>query len=224
MTGFNDSMAFAGDISLAYIPDTDPPVPLEFEVLQRTAGAPWYVRSLGDDWLERGDFATEAEATAYMEENRLARQPQEVRDWLASHPGTTLQMLRDRRAGDAAPGVGRAAARADDVERQLVDAILARYHKTRLSPDAAGFILQGFAVRTALAALAATQPREPDEWRTIDSAPRDGSYVLAYGPHDTRRSYIDVVHYFRGRWTITWMDGYGDPTHWRPLPAPQVQP
>lgn len=74
-------------------------------------------------------------------------------------------------------------------------------------------------------AIAAWNTRTPSdmavraEWQDIATAPRDGSYVLGFGPHDTRGTYMDVVHVFRGRWTITWMDGYGEPTHWQLLPA-----
>ena len=57
-------------------------------------------------------------------------------------------------------------------------------------------------------------------WRTIESAPRDGTRVLGYGPHKWRGCYIDEIHVFKGRWTIEWMDGYGAPTHWMPLPEP----
>lgn len=60
-------------------------------------------------------------------------------------------------------------------------------------------------------------------WQPISSAPRDGSYVLGFGPHETRGSYMDAIHFYRDRWTITWMDGFGEPTHWRPLPAPPTE-
>lgn len=58
------------------------------------------------------------------------------------------------------------------------------------------------------------------KWEPIETAPRDGTYVLGYGPHDGRGHYIDAIHFWQSRWTIEWMHGYGTPTHWMPLPAP----
>jgi hypothetical protein len=59
-----------------------------------------------------------------------------------------------------------------------------------------------------------------DEWRTIESAPRDGTAVLISEAGDfipeIARWHVDLVG---------WMNEYSDrvslsPTHWRPLPAP----
>lgn len=59
-------------------------------------------------------------------------------------------------------------------------------------------------------------------WATIDSAPRDGSYILAchfvnFGPFSTR--------WVNGGWFED-VDEEDDhqtfPTHWRPLPMPPV--
>jgi hypothetical protein len=58
------------------------------------------------------------------------------------------------------------------------------------------------------------------EWQPIESAPRDGTYVLGFGLHEQRGTYIDVIHYWSDRWTVVWMHGYGEPTHWMPLPDP----
>jgi hypothetical protein len=58
------------------------------------------------------------------------------------------------------------------------------------------------------------------EWQPIETAPKDGSLVLGFGPHEQRRTYIEAIQHYRGKWTITWMDGYGEPTHWMPLPEP----
>jgi hypothetical protein len=57
------------------------------------------------------------------------------------------------------------------------------------------------------------------KWQRIETAPRDGSYVLGFGPHKTRGTYIEVIHVYMDKWTIVWMEGYGEPTHWMPLPA-----
>ncbi len=69
-------------------------------------------------------------------------------------------------------------------------------------------------------------------WRPIESAPKgdgdDGPDILLYGPRENRSGrplfYIENSHWYRTHWTIVWMDGYGDPTHWRPLPAPPSLP
>jgi hypothetical protein len=59
-----------------------------------------------------------------------------------------------------------------------------------------------------------------DEWRTMESAPRDGTAVLISEAGDfipeIARWHVDLVG---------WMNEYSDrvslsPTHWRPLPAP----
>jgi hypothetical protein len=58
-------------------------------------------------------------------------------------------------------------------------------------------------------------------WQPIETAPRDGTYVLGYGPHETRGFYIDAIHHYQELgWTVKWMSGYGEPTHWMPLPEP----
>lgn len=59
-----------------------------------------------------------------------------------------------------------------------------------------------------------------DRWRKIETAPRDGSYVIVFGPHKTRGTYIEVNHFYMDRWTIVWMHDYEEPTHWMPLPNP----
>ena len=73
-------------------------------------------------------------------------------------------------------------------------------------------------VDQAKAAIAAMQPAP--QWYGIETAPRDGTFVLGFGPHNTRGSYREVIHWWGDRWTITWMEGYGEPTHWMPLPTP----
>lgn len=58
------------------------------------------------------------------------------------------------------------------------------------------------------------------EWQPIETAPKDGTYILGYGEHDHRGHYIDAIHWWHDRWTIEWMSGFQRPTHWMPLPAP----
>lgn len=74
------------------------------------------------------------------------------------------------------------------------------------------------------------------EWRTIDSAPRDGTRVLVYGkPEPLRMDGETLVE-----WNITgvhaaywdacdgafcldggsWLGPFIEPTHWQPLPEP----
>ena len=66
------------------------------------------------------------------------------------------------------------------------------------------------------------------EWKTIDSAPRDGTRILAFGGGLDR---MEIVSYninvgARDAEYLTLDDadneaqGYNRPTHWRPLPEP----
>lgn len=61
-------------------------------------------------------------------------------------------------------------------------------------------------------------------WRPIETAPRDGSGILAFWGADTRcdeRSY-GVIVFVNGEWTNpdNYSVTYGEPTHWMPLPEP----
>lgn len=63
-----------------------------------------------------------------------------------------------------------------------------------------------------------------DEWEPIESAPKDGTFILTY---DAGSSYPDdpeeciwLVNWDVDRWRIM-LDGQSaSPTHWMPLPAP----
>lgn len=67
------------------------------------------------------------------------------------------------------------------------------------------------------------------EWKTIDSAPRDGTWLLLYWPHwfhtpvtgyyDTRGWGGGNVGWYSDR--MTHADGV-EPTHWMPLPPPPL--
>lgn len=57
-----------------------------------------------------------------------------------------------------------------------------------------------------------------DEWQPIESAPKDGTYVVVYRPNLGRRA-ICVEQFDGTIWCAG--DGFwpGEPTHWMPLPA-----
>lgn len=73
-------------------------------------------------------------------------------------------------------------------------------------------------------------------WQPIDTAPRDGTWVLVCGgitdDEDSARSHAVAQwsNYLNGgttdwHWQFAWYDGgyygrYEDPTHWMPLPPP----
>jgi len=65
-----------------------------------------------------------------------------------------------------------------------------------------------------------------DQWQTMDTAPKDGTFVLAYDidsfyPDDPEESYWIVRWDDRNAvWRIM-LDGQrAKPTHWMPRPAP----
>ena len=74
------------------------------------------------------------------------------------------------------------------------------------------------------------------EWQPIETAPKDGTEILLWGPYCERPS---PAKWYDGKWCAYW-DGFrvieseGDfgtdyrefdvPTHWMPLPDPPKQP
>jgi len=67
------------------------------------------------------------------------------------------------------------------------------------------------------------------EWQPIETAPKDGTRIMAWWPDVVLDKSIGVtswmapvgycIHWTRdGRWSPF------DPTHWMPLPAPPVHP
>lgn len=86
------------------------------------------------------------------------------------------------------------------------------------------------AIRAYLSTVS-SKPSVEEGWMPIETAPRDGTHILAVvaGHHlGTGLPFIpEVVEWLDGVgwWSEMWGVG-GDyhPTHWRPLPAPPVQP
>lgn len=100
-----------------------------------------------------------------------------------------------------------------EVEKALEYALYALTQKHR--PPVAGLVVLGQeTVKTLI--RAAQQPRQ--EWRTVESAPRDGTWILTYHPtamiNQTKRlKQIDG-------WTGMSAHTERGLTHWQPLPSP----
>ncbi len=80
-------------------------------------------------------------------------------------------------------------------------------------------------MRAALeAALSALEPQERDGWKPIETAPKDGSNILAYAEHPSRMFY-GVAQWAEAdpdfQKTVSgWFWPFAiRPTHWMPLPA-----
>lgn len=54
------------------------------------------------------------------------------------------------------------------------------------------------------------------EWKTIETAPKDGTWVLTYGPNFTHNYLLDYFDQYDEE-DQAWV---GNPTHWMPLPEP----
>ena len=62
------------------------------------------------------------------------------------------------------------------------------------------------------------------EWQPIETAPRDGTYILA-SPYWIGNPRADVVNWHKAQRSEGWLnirEGYipGKPTHWLPIPEP----
>ena len=73
--------------------------------------------------------------------------------------------------------------------------------------------------------------KSDDGWRTMESAPKDGTWVLLtggyidYGWDGNSQPVVVSGQFIEMRWQFAWYDGgyYGEyekPTAWRPLPSP----
>lgn len=69
----------------------------------------------------------------------------------------------------------------------------------------------------------------PWEWQPIESAPKDGTEILVYGPHKNGGTYRDVQRWpknWSSKWPVSYMAyAAGEPLGWMPLPAaPAAKP
>lgn len=73
------------------------------------------------------------------------------------------------------------------------------------------------------------------EWQPIETAPKDGTRILAFWPDVYGNSSAVQIETWWGAWghgrsketwqnAWEWADGANNPTHWMPLPTPPVKP
>lgn len=59
------------------------------------------------------------------------------------------------------------------------------------------------------------------DWQSIETAPRDGTGILAKLPDSDMPH---TVKFWRGVWVLAWdhsaLVNWDEPTHWMPLPPP----
>jgi hypothetical protein len=66
------------------------------------------------------------------------------------------------------------------------------------------------------------------DWRTIETAPKDGTRILVPYPRFKAQNNTNVpdeyevqIVYWKGNgWDLGWWKLHEDPTHWQPLPEP----
>lgn len=66
-------------------------------------------------------------------------------------------------------------------------------------------------------------------WQTIDTAPKDGTKILVFGPDKNGSFYMDVCGWplnWKSMWPVAYMAyAASEPTHWMALPEPpKVKP
>ena len=65
---------------------------------------------------------------------------------------------------------------------------------------------------------------EPDDWQPIETAPKDGTFILVAVSGDFAL-HIMLVWWIDGWcWDMTNTPIVGEPTHWMPLPEPPKKP
>jgi Protein of unknown function (DUF551) len=62
------------------------------------------------------------------------------------------------------------------------------------------------------------------EWRTIDSAPRDGTRVLIYKRGFAEDIFVAWYSTTWEGWHAAYAINFVEPTHWMPLPEPPAYP
>lgn len=60
------------------------------------------------------------------------------------------------------------------------------------------------------------------QWRSIDTAPKDGTLILGISARDPQRPYpMRIAETIKGqRWHNVAANYWAEPTHWMPLPEP----
>ena len=72
--------------------------------------------------------------------------------------------------------------------------------------------------------------KEKIQWQPIETAPKDGTWILVYKPFnlygfDDSKWFVDkyIVRWADECWNISMEDKVAYPTHWMPLPKPPTQ-
>src|SRR6185312_2522655 len=89
-------------------------------------------------------------------------------------------------------------------ELPLADDLAARYRET---------------ARHTLVRLASARSPAP-EWRDIESAPQDGTWVLVFDPHENHEKSVSIACCYTNAWMRTPYAKRLHPTHFMPLPSP----
>ena len=76
--------------------------------------------------------------------------------------------------------------------------------------------MHAFAIASALAAARSPAP----EWRDIESAPQDGTWVLVFDPHENHEKSVSIACCYTNAWMRTPYAKRLHPTHFMPLPSP----
>jgi hypothetical protein len=69
--------------------------------------------------------------------------------------------------------------------------------------------------------------QKQNEWLPIETAPKDGTWILVYQKYNDSFSEIMIANYYEGNgcWSVMWdsRDTEINPTYWMPLPTPPAQ-
>jgi hypothetical protein len=71
--------------------------------------------------------------------------------------------------------------------------------------------------------LSAVREAMEAKWLPIETAPRDGSWFMAYWPVQTFEDRVQTTQWLQGDWRFVDASDFMDdrqPTHWLPLPTP----